>query len=99
MSQAKKKLSHQKSKSKSSTRVRAVSSDSDEIPELNESFWENAMVGGPLRKKLISLRLDGDVIEWFRGNGPNYQTKMNQVLRTYMLWMEKQENKGKRLSK
>lgn len=95
MSQVRKKLSGQKSKSKSPTRARALSSDPDEIPELNEAFWDNAMVGGPLRKKLMSLRLDGDVIEWFKSNGPNYQTKMNQVLRTYMLWMQKQEYEAK----
>jgi uncharacterized protein (DUF4415 family) len=37
------------------------------------------------RKQQITLRLDRDVIEWFKGQGPGYQTRMNAVLRSYML--------------
>lgn len=37
------------------------------------------------RKHQITLRLDGDVIEWFKSQGPGYQTRMNAVLRRYML--------------
>ena len=36
------------------------------------------------RKTAISLRLDEEVLEWFRGHGPGYQTRMNAVLRAYM---------------
>jgi uncharacterized protein (DUF4415 family) len=36
------------------------------------------------RKTLLSLRLDADVIEWFRGQGPGYQSRMNALLRAYM---------------
>ncbi len=95
MAQAKKKLSSQKSKQVRTSRIRSVNVDTDEIPELDESFWNDAQVGGPLRKRLISLRLDGDVIDWFKDNGPNYQTKMNQVLRTYVLWMQKQSHENR----
>ncbi len=38
-----------------------------------------------LSKKQITLRLDPDVIEWFKAQGPGYQTRMNAVLRSYML--------------
>lgn len=34
-------------------------------------------------KKSISLRLDADVLEWFRAQGPGYQTKINAVLRAF----------------
>ena len=34
-------------------------------------------------KSLISLRLDQDVIEWFKGQGPGYQTRINAVLRAF----------------
>ena len=36
------------------------------------------------RKELLSLRIDADVIEWFRGQGPGYQSRMNALLRAYM---------------
>ncbi len=35
------------------------------------------------RKAAISLRLDADVLEWFRAQGPGYQTRINAVLRAY----------------
>ena len=36
------------------------------------------------RKTAISLRLDDEVLDWFRTQGPGYQTRMNAVLRAYM---------------
>jgi uncharacterized protein (DUF4415 family) len=36
------------------------------------------------RKALLSLRIDADVIEWFRAQGPGYQSRMNALLRAYM---------------
>lgn len=36
------------------------------------------------RKALLSLRVDCDVIEWFRSKGPGYQSRMNALLRAYM---------------
>lgn len=35
-------------------------------------------------KEAISLRLDHDVLDWFKTQGPGYQTRMNAVLRAYM---------------
>ena len=34
-------------------------------------------------KASISLRVDADVLEWFKSKGPGYQTKMNAVLRAF----------------
>jgi uncharacterized protein (DUF4415 family) len=34
-------------------------------------------------KALISLRIDEDVIEWFKAQGPGYQTRINSVLRAF----------------
>lgn len=34
-------------------------------------------------KELISLRIDQDVIEWFKAQGPGYQTRINFVLRAF----------------
>ncbi len=36
------------------------------------------------RKAAISLRVDPEVLEWFRIQGPGYQTRINSVLRAYM---------------
>jgi uncharacterized protein (DUF4415 family) len=35
------------------------------------------------RKEAISLRLDAEVLDWFRARGPGYQTRINAVLRAY----------------
>ena len=39
---------------------------------------------GPLPKHPISLRIDVDVLVWFRRQGRGYQTRMNAILREYM---------------
>jgi uncharacterized protein (DUF4415 family) len=36
------------------------------------------------RKALLSLRIDSDVIAWFRKQGAGYQSRMNALLRAYM---------------
>lgn len=36
------------------------------------------------RKSLLSLRIDADVLEWFRAQGRGYQSRMNALLRAYM---------------
>jgi uncharacterized protein (DUF4415 family) len=36
------------------------------------------------RKPLFSFRIDADVLEWFRAQGPGYQSRMNALLRAYM---------------
>ncbi len=57
-----------------------------ELDDLPPDFWAEAVVvPGP--KKAISLRVDQDVLEWFRETGPRFQTRMNAVLRTYVAKM------------
>ena len=55
-----------------------------ELKDLPADFWDGAAVTPPPPKEAISIRLDQDVLEWFRGQGPGYQTRMNAVLRSYM---------------
>jgi len=43
-----------------------------------ESRWHRP------RKERISLRVDAEVVDWFRSKGPGYQTRMNRVLRSVM---------------
>ena len=63
-------------------------------PELNlpDDFWDDAQVVVP-EKEAISLRVDQDVLEWFREGGPRYQTRMNAVLRSYVRSMQQRRAK------
>ena len=61
----------------------AAASDPDAQPT-DESFWNDAQVVMPQPKRAISLRIDDDVLEWFKSQGRGYQTRMNAVLRAYM---------------
>lgn len=56
----------------------------DELAGLPADFWDEAQLVMPVPKRAISLRVDEDVLEWFRRMGPRYQTRMNAVLRSYM---------------
>jgi len=58
--------------------------DYSEIPELSKEFFENALLELPKEKKAISLRVDIDVLKWFKSQGENYQTRMNTILRAFM---------------
>lgn len=55
-----------------------------ELADLPADFWESATLVQPVSKKPISLRVDADVLAWFRKQGPRYQSRMNAVLRAYM---------------
>ena len=57
--------------------------DYSDIPDLDEKFWENAVIEYPEKKKPVTLRLDADVLEWFRSLGKGYQTRINSVLRSF----------------
>jgi uncharacterized protein (DUF4415 family) len=35
-------------------------------------------------KQIVTIRLDVDMLDWFKSGGPGYQTRINQVLRDYM---------------
>ena len=55
-----------------------------ELRNLPDDFWQNARIVTPVAKQAISIRLDTDVIAWFRATGPRFQTRMNAVLRSYV---------------
>ena len=58
--------------------------DYSDIPELDEDFWEKAKPKIPNNKKAVSIRLDNDLLEWFKKQGSGYQTLMNAILKSYM---------------
>ena len=49
----------------------------------DENFWKDAAVVLPTRKTVVTMRLDADLLEWFRRER-GYQTRINAILRTYM---------------
>ncbi len=54
------------------------------VPEIDEAFWANARVVMPLPRKVhTGIRLDADLLEWFKSQGKGWQTRMNAVLRSY----------------
>lgn len=58
--------------------------DCTDIPELDDNFFRNARLVAPVRKKQITMRLDEDILDWFKASGKGYQTRMNAVLRAYV---------------
>ena len=55
-----------------------------ELADLPSDFWEQAIIVEPSPKQAISLRVDTDVLGWFKRQGPRYQSRINAVLRSYM---------------
>ena len=57
-----------------------------------EPDWDQSMVQShvapkqqpPGVKQIVTIRLDVDMLEWFKAAGPGYQTRINQVLREHM---------------
>lgn len=58
--------------------------DYSDIPELDESFFEAAELIQPATKSQVTMRIDADVLDWFRAQGKGYQTRINGVLKAYM---------------
>ena len=59
-------------------RAIAADPDADIVPD-----WTKAKLVLPQRKQSVHLRVDPDVLDWFRRQGSGYLTRMNAVLRTY----------------
>lgn len=58
--------------------------DAPHADSLGEDFWKSARVVLPPGKTSVHLRLDNDVVEWFRSRGKGHLTHMNAVLRAYV---------------
>jgi len=58
--------------------------DYSDAPYRPDAVWTKSL-GFPLRnKRQISLRIDADVLDWFKDTGSRYQTRINAVLRSYV---------------
>ncbi len=57
--------------------------DTSDIAPLDKSFFANAKLRMPETKTTITIRVDPDVLLWFKQQGKGYQSKINAVLRLY----------------
>ena len=58
--------------------------DFSEIPKIDPKTFKKMVVRMPQPKELVSIRIDPDVLQWFRQHGRKYQTRINAVLRSYV---------------
>ncbi len=62
--------------------------DLSDVPEITPEMFAAAVVHRGLKpvskKKQITMRVDVDVLDWFRAQGRGYQTKINMLMRAYM---------------
>ena len=60
----------------------SIAADPDDVREAPD--WSQAVLGLPPRKEHIHIRIDSDVLAWFRRTGRGYQTRINNVLRAFV---------------
>jgi len=58
--------------------------DFSDIPEQGKAFFKRALMRLPEAKTAVTIRLDRQVLNWFKTKGPGYQTRINALLRAYM---------------
>lgn len=62
--------------------------DTSDIPPITPELFATAIVRQGLKpmqvKKQVTIRLDADVLIWFKAQGQGYQTQINELLRAYM---------------
>ena len=61
---------------------KAITADPD-AHATDAAFWKTANVVMPTPKEIVTMRLDADLLRWFRQH-PGYQTRINAILRAYM---------------
>ena len=61
-----------------------MAADSDAAPIMDEAWWKEARLVEAEPKVHLSIRLDRDLVEWFKRQGPRYQSRINAALRAFM---------------
>jgi uncharacterized protein (DUF4415 family) len=64
--------------------VEASIANDPDWAEFKDIDWSDAVLVIPAKKKAISIRVDEDVLDFFKNEGDGYQRRMNAVLRSYM---------------
>jgi uncharacterized protein (DUF4415 family) len=68
--------------------------DFSDIPELGEAFFQNADIRLPERKVPVCIRLDREVVDWFKARGKKYQSRINAVLKAFIERQKKETRQG-----
>ena len=68
--------------------ARDIASDPDEAGMVVD--WDEVLVELPMPKADLHMRVDRDVLDWFKRHGRGYQTRINAVLRSYVARMREQ---------
>jgi uncharacterized protein (DUF4415 family) len=58
--------------------------DCSDIPALDKTFLKKATMAWPPEEKQLTIRLDADVLDWLKGQGKGYQTRINRILRVVL---------------
>ena len=58
--------------------------DFSDIPQVDRAEFRKMVIRMPQKKSAVSIRLDPEVIKWFKKRGCRYQTRINAVLRSYV---------------
>ena len=68
-----------------------VPDGSDPDDAIEPVDWATTVLPLPMRKEHMNLRIDADVLAYFRGQGRGYQTRINAVLRSYVEQVRQQK--------
>lgn len=82
-----KKVSTQKKSGTDWKRLRTMKDeeiDFSDSPPIDRDMFKKMVIRMPEKKAALSLRLDPNVIDWFKAQGPRYQTRINAVLQSYV---------------
>jgi len=65
--------------------IREEDIDYSDIPELDADFWATAEIKTPAKKPVVTMRVDEETIDYFKGDDPKgYTARMAAVLRAYV---------------
>jgi len=57
--------------------------DTSDIPPLDEEFFTKAKLRLPKQKVSVTINIDAEVLEWFKAQGDEFQSRINAALRIY----------------
>lgn len=74
--------------------IEAAIADDPDWTEFENIDWSKAVLVMPKKKKAISIRVDEDVLDYFKKGGDGYQGRINAVLRSYMTQKSKPKKRA-----
>ena len=61
-----------------------VDPDAPDGPDIDDAFWAQAKIVAPTEKRLVSIRVDQDIYDFFKAQGARHTSRMHSVLRAYV---------------